>query len=295
MIRLAGLRDRLTGDPEERSADVRLLHEAMRRAAEAPSPGANARVFALLAEAKLWTIAAGGWPQTDQLIKGAKLSGGNTTLAFRGGSAHESDRFTPTATTSRRLLAARIDQPGDELVRLPFRFLARVAREAEMDALVINPGTTPFVRLSRGAIATFADGLLPRPDAPDRVAVAKKDDVGPIQPMRVEELPADLLNVATRAVRDESAVEAASLVLRSINDARVYMLLVAPRDKVDRKALSERLVAHLIGAVGPESYTVVEFVDCEDPRLRDLSHAAVVHRGDTGNELRTRVRDSTPE
>jgi hypothetical protein len=277
-----GLLGRLRGDDEdEREPKVRSLHAAMKKAAEAPSPEANAVVFGLLAQAELWALVVGPWPDRENLMKQARLSGplGDIHLNFRGGHTRDGEDFFPTATTRKRLLRSGLGQPGDSMVHLPFRFLAAGARYGGADTLVVNPGTVPIAVLARAAVFTFADGLIPDVSVPDGKATAKRDHLAPLEPIEADTLPAGLLDVATTSVRAEPAIAAASLVVRSVGEARLFMILAVVVGELDRMKLTDRLMARIIGTIGGDNYAAVEFVAPTDPRLTDPGRGAVLIAG----------------
>jgi SseB protein N-terminal domain len=274
-----GLLNRLKGaDEEERAPEVRLLHFAMAKAVREPSPEANQVCFTLLAEAELWTMAVGQPPSPERLMAQFQLSG-QVALEFRAGRTPDGESFLPTATTRRRLAHGGV-QPGDSMVRMPFKVLASLARDCGVDALVVNPGTVPFAHIARPAMLTFADGLVPDPVAPDRVANTRLDALGPLEPLDLDALPPGLLEAATAAVSAEPEIVAASLVVRSVGRARLFVVLAVVVDGVDRRALRDRLPRRLANAVGgEENYSGVEYVAETDSRLTDPQRAVVLLSG----------------
>jgi SseB protein N-terminal domain len=272
------LLDRLMGgDEEERAPDVRSLHAAMTKAADHPSPEANAALFARLAEAYLWTVTVGQPPSLERLTAQARLSG-HADMEFRAGRTDDGETYFPTATTRRRLARSGLGQPGDAMVRLPFQFLADAARQG-LDTLVINPGTVPFGHIAAPALATFADGGIPHPAAPDRLAKVRPDRQGPLEPLDADTLPAGLLDAAIVATSAEPGIVAASLVVRSLGGGRVFVILAVVIGDIDRNALNDRLGDRVVGLIGHANYFAVEYVAEKDPRLNDPKRAAILIAG----------------
>ncbi len=246
----------------------------MTRAAEHPSPEANATLFAQLADAHLWTLTVGPPPDSERLTAQARLSG-FAKMSFRAGRSIEGERFFPAATTSARLRQSGLDQPGDSMTRLPFRLVAHAARESGL-AIAINPGGGPFGHLAPPAVATFADGGIPSAMAPDREATVSLAAREPIAPLATDALPVGLLEAATNAGRAEPDIAAASLVVRPFGEGREFGFLAVLRRPVDEEALTRRLAGQLVGLIGPENYLTVEYVREDDPRLSDLEHATLL-------------------
>lgn len=269
------LLDRLKGgDGDERLPEVRLLHATMTRAADHPSPEANSALYSALAQAHLWTLTAGQPASHERLMAQASLSG-HARLEFRAGRTKEGESYLPTATTRQRLIRSGLGQPGDAMVSLPFRFLADAARQG-LDALVINPGTVPFGHIAGPVLATFADGGIPDPEAPERMLNVRPDQPGPIESLDADALPAGLLDVAVGATRAEPQIACASLVVRVLGEGRVFVILVVAAESVDRQALRDRLAGQIVGLIGGENYFAVEYVARDDPRLDDPGRAAIL-------------------
>jgi SseB protein N-terminal domain len=269
------LLDRLMGgDKDERSPHVRSLHAAMTRAAEHPSPDATAELYPMLAQSRLWTITVGQPASLDRLMAQARLSG-RADIDFRAGRTQDGETFLPAGTTRQRLVRSGLGQPGDAMVQAPFWFLAFAARRG-LDALVINPGTVPFGHIVGPELATFADGGIPDPAAPDRKLKVRPDQLGPIATLDIDTLPAGLLDGLINATRAEPQVSGASLVVRALGDGRVFVVLGVVAEDADRRALTDRLADEVAGLIGGTNYFAVEYVARDDPRLLDVERAAVL-------------------
>jgi hypothetical protein len=264
-------------DQHERMPEVQALHEALQATATG-SPDASRALFELLSDSELWILAVPPWPAGDRLRQVIASDGPTLELTFRSGLTKAGEKFMPTATTTRRLLRSGWAQPGDTTVRAPFRLLARMARDAGMNSLVINPGLEPMFLVSRPTVLSFADGLVPNPKSPDREASANRGQIGPIETIEDGLIPTRLVDAATQAVRSEPTVLAASLIVSSINKARLFVILASAPDEIDQRGLTARLMGHITATTPPEEYLTVEYVSQTDPRLTDLARAAVLLR-----------------
>ena len=263
--------DRIRGRvADERDPAVRALHAVMTNGADDhASPATSAALFRLLAESHLWAVVAGSY-NAERLRAQARLSG-DARLQFRAGRTSEGETFLPTATTAARLAQAGFAQPGDSLVRFPFRLLAQAARDGGLNALVINPGSVPMAHIAGPGLASFADGALPDPSAPDSRAMIGKATLGPCRPITRESVPAGLVDAAAAALVKELRIARGALVERSIGDGRVFTLLVVA-SRPD-PALNERVASQLVPFVGAADYVGVECVEPDDPRLADPERA----------------------
>jgi hypothetical protein len=194
-------------------------------------------------------------------------------MAFRAGRTAQGETFLPAATTQQRLIRAGLGQPGDTMLQAPLRFLANAARDAGVDALVINPGTVPFGHLAGPELSIFADGGVPDGAAPDHLAAARPEALGAVEFIDENTFPAGLVGAATVAVRMERQVRGAALVCRSVAGGRVFEILAVGDGVADGRALNDRLAARLTRFIGPEDYFGVEFVAVGDPRLSDPDRA----------------------
>lgn len=266
------------GDEEERSPAVRSLHAAMRRAADHPSAEAYAAFFALLAESHLWTVTAGQQPSLERLAAQARLSG-HAAMDFRAGRTADGKAYLPATTTRQRLAGLGIGQPGDEMIRASFRFLASAALYGGSDTLIVNPGTVPFASIVGPLLATFADGGIPDSAAPTRLARIKPDALGPLESFELDVLPTGLLEALTSATKAESQITAASLVVRSHGSGRIFVVLALASGHLDRQALNDRLAKQVVDLIGGANYFTVEYVAEDDPRLSDHGRAVVLISG----------------
>lgn len=264
-MRSMGIRDRLTArsDTEERSAEVVALHDAM-RAAESGAADAMAALFARLAEAHLW-VAAADPPPAERLAAQSRLSG-SARLDLRVG-RRDRERYIPAATTHRRLERSGFLQPGDGAVRMSFRWLASEARDGGFDALAINPGSVPFGHIGAGALASFADGVLPSPRDPERIASAPVAVLGPIVPLDPASLVPGFVDAARAAVAEVPGVAAAALAARMLGEARVLVLLVGAGSPDRVKSAEPALVERLQRLVGADDHLAVTAVAPDDPTL----------------------------
>jgi hypothetical protein len=271
-----GLLDRLTGgDEEERSPEVRALHDAMARASN-PSPATNTAFFGLLAKAHLWAITAGPAPSIAQLDAQARLTG-SVSSQFRAGRTQAGEAYLPTATTRKRLLVAAHPQPGDDLIHAPFRYLAVVARYGGVP-IYVNAGTVPFAYVAGPALHSFAAGGIPDPSDPAGKAVMPASRPLIIEPTDEDSVPPAVLDAAIKATQRESSIRVASLVVQSRGESKVSFIVAAVADSSQRDALTERIARQLVDAIGRENYCAVEFVTPDDPRLTDPGRAVVLVR-----------------
>ena len=269
-----GVLNRIRGrEPDERDHAVRALHAAMTNGADdRASPATNAAWFRLLAESQLWAAFVGTYDQ-ERLLAQARLSG-NASLQFRAGRTSEGETYLPAATTTARLARAGFVQPGDSLVRLPFRFLAQAARDGEIDALVVNPGSAPMAHIAGLALASFADGALPDPSAPDSRATIRTTTLGPCHPITRESVPAGLVDAAGAALARELGITRGALVERALGQRRSFtVLVVASRPD---PALGDRVASQLVPFIAAADYIGVERVQPDDPRLADRERAVTL-------------------
>ncbi len=257
------------GDAEESEPGVQSLHRIMERAASDSSIEASDALIHSLLGAELWTVEVGGTTRPS-------TSGG---VEVRIGRTRDLEVFFPVGTTKARLIAWGGLEPGDTLVRAPFRVLAERARASGAYSLVINPGTVPMGRIAGPALATVADGGIPDSADPGAKATVKSDQIGPIERIDIHSLPSGLNDAAVAAVRAEATVEAASLVLRSLGIGRAYVLLVVVNGEIDRSSLGDRLARRVSPFIGEPNYFLVEHVLADDPRLTHPDRAIVLISG----------------
>lgn len=123
----------------------------MNGAADDPSPEKLGALVDGLMQSSLW-VAIEGTYATNQLAIGRSLAG-SSPARFRVGRSDEGETFLPTATTRDRLVSSGYPLAGDTLAEFSFEVLAQVAFLAELDCLVINPGSVPFGRIARPLLA----------------------------------------------------------------------------------------------------------------------------------------------
>jgi hypothetical protein len=254
------------GDAEEREPGVRSLHRIMERAANEPSLAASNDLIRSLMEAELWTIEIAD-------VAHPSATGG---VEVRIGRTRDGEVFFPVGTTKARLIAWGGLEPGDMLVRAPFRVLAGRARASGAYSLVINPGSVPMGRIAGPALATVADGGIPDAADPGAKATVKTDQLGPIDRIDIHSLPPGMADAAVAALRAETTVEAASLVQRSLGMGRAYVLLVVVNSETVRSALADELARHVSPFIGERDYVLVEHVLATDPRLTHQDRAIVL-------------------
>jgi SseB protein N-terminal domain len=263
--------DRIRGrEADGRDPAVRALHTAMTNGADdRASTATNAACFRLLAESQLWAAFVGTYDK-ERLLAQARLSG-NASLQFRAGRTSGGETYLPAATTAERLARAGFVQPGDSLVRLPFRFLAQATRDGGIDALVINPGSAPMAHIAGLALASFADGALPDPSAPDSRATIGTAMLGPCHPITRESVPAGLVDAAGAALARELGIARGALVERSLGQRRSFTVLIAA-SRAD-PVLGDRVASQLVPFLAAADYIGVERVEPDDPRLADRERA----------------------
>jgi tetratricopeptide (TPR) repeat protein len=232
---------------------ARRIRAVMRELSTEPSPAGYRLLFDLLATSGLWVMVAN--PKAPD-VRAMYARGMTSTPMYSHTRRGESWLQAGTSRT-------RLGRHADGFVlpaRRAFRVLAHDVVTDGLDALVIDEGAMPTVRIHRTLLQGYLDGIPGEP-------------VGP--PIEIDAWPLaqESVDAIAATIASEPEIVGAYLTVEPMEgDLAVRALLLAPGLE-GRRAVAERLGPRIYNQLNPPRTVVVAFVRSGDMRLADSSRA----------------------